>query len=401
MLSRANAWTVAVVATLTMTVSYIDRSTLAALAPSVKDALQISGAELGWLASAFNIAYLVATPLAGLWIDRIGARRGLVHSVFVWTAVAALHALVPGFGVLFALRIALGLAEGPSFPGAAQTIQRVLPEGERSRGFGVLFTGSSIGGMVVPILASALFDVGGWRFAFLGTALAGLVWVPAWLYVTRSPAVRARLDASEQVVRAARPPFRAVLGDRNMIRALCAIGASAPLFGLALNWGALYLADEFAVKQEHVGRYLWLPPLLFDAGALLFGDLASRQQRAPGAPPRGLFVIGVVLALSFGLLPFVRSPWEAVVLIGVALAGGGVIYTLTTADLLSRVPAENVSFAGGTVAGAQSLALIIVNPLIGASFDRTGSFEPAAIAIACWTVPGSLAWLLLRPRATT
>jgi hypothetical protein len=38
----------------------------------------------------------------------------------------------PGFAVLFMLRIALGVAEGPSF-GAAQTVQRVLPPADRPR----------------------------------------------------------------------------------------------------------------------------------------------------------------------------------------------------------------------------------------------------------------------------
>src|SRR5262249_60466970 len=124
---RSTAWAVAICATLTMAVSYFDRSTLAVLAPTVKEQLHISGTAYGWLTSAFSIAYLIAAPLTGWWIDRIGARRGLVTSVLLWTAVAALHAVVPGFWVLFGLRIALGIAEGPSFPGAAQTIQRILP----------------------------------------------------------------------------------------------------------------------------------------------------------------------------------------------------------------------------------------------------------------------------------
>src|SRR5689334_14910251 len=94
-LSRRQAWTVAIVATLTMTVSYIDRATLGVLAPTVTKALDISEAEYGWLAAAFSIAYLVSTPLAGWWIDRIGARRGLLGSVAVWSVVAALHAIAP------------------------------------------------------------------------------------------------------------------------------------------------------------------------------------------------------------------------------------------------------------------------------------------------------------------
>src|SRR5512139_3534781 len=95
MVSRRVAWSVALAATFTMTVSYIDRTTLAVLAPSVTKALGISETAYGWLASAFSIAYLLATPLSGWWIDRIGARRGLVWSVLLWTIVAALHAVVP------------------------------------------------------------------------------------------------------------------------------------------------------------------------------------------------------------------------------------------------------------------------------------------------------------------
>src|SRR5262245_41083234 len=205
MVSRRMAWQVALVATFTMTVSYVDRQTLAVLAPSVTKALGISEQAYGWLGSAFSIAYLIGTPFAGWWIDRAGARRGLFWSVFAWSAVAALHAIVPGFGVLFALRLALGITEGPGFPGAAQTMQRILPPGDRERGFGVLFTGSSFGVMLVPPFAALIFRHWGWRTAFLITALAGLIWIPLWLAATRSPAVRAQFDAAARPAAQPRP----------------------------------------------------------------------------------------------------------------------------------------------------------------------------------------------------
>jgi sugar phosphate permease len=182
-----------------------------------------------------------------------------------------------------------------------------------------------------------------------------------------------------------------------MVRALCAILAVAPIFALAQSWGAKYLAREFGIAQEHVGRYLWMPPLLFDGAALLFGDLASRQTRPEGAPPRMLFAVGIVLALVIGLLPMAASPWNAMTVIGVSMAGGGIVYTLTLADVLSRVPPTSVSFAGGIVASAQSVAQIIANPLIGLSVDRTHSYTIASIVLAAWALPGCLVWMLVRP----
>lgn len=397
MVSRQTAWLVAIVATLTMTVSYIDRATLAVLAPTVTKVLDINETEYGWLTSAFSIAYLVATPLSGWMIDRIGARRGLVASILVWTTVAALHAVVPGFGVLFALRIALGVAEGPSFPGAAQTMQRILPANERERGFGVLFTGSSIGSMIAPPLAAFLFGIAGWRLAFVGTAVVGLVWIPLWMAITSRRDVRTQLDAVPAERTTERVRFAELITNPNMIRALAAIFAVAPVFGFALSWGAKFLAREYGMPQTRVGHFLWLPPLMFDVGTILFGDTASRQKRPRGAPPRLLLAGGMLMAMTLALLPLATTPWQAMSIIGVAMAGGGAVYALTTADLLARMPQHAISFAGGTLAAAQSLALIIANPLIGASVDRWHSYDVAVIVTGLWALPGCLFWLARRP----
>lgn len=392
-LDRRVAWTVTIVATLTMTVSYIDRTTLAVLAPTVTKALDIDETMYGWLSSAFAFAYLVATPLSGWWIDRAGARRGLVASLLVWSMIAALHAIVPGFGFLFALRIALGFAEGPSFPGSAQTVQRILPPDERARGFGVLFTGSSIGGMLVPPLASWLFDQFGWRAAFLGTAAIGLLWIPLWLYATSRPGVPERLDSPPEIAKdSRRPAVSELLANPMMVRGLFGIFAAAGVLGFLQTWGAKFLVREFGVVQANVGHYLWLPPLCLDVGAILFGDLASRQRRAPGAPPRMLHAIAAVMATALALLPFASTPWEAMSIGGVAYAGGGAIYTLVTADLLSRMPPGSVSTAGGILAGSQSLAHIIINPLIGRAVDYTGTYDGVAITLGLLVIPTSLIW---------
>ncbi|MBX3157564.1 MAG: MFS transporter [Deltaproteobacteria bacterium] len=392
-MSRREAWAVVAVATFTMTVSYIDRATLAVLAPAVTKALDIDETAYGWLASAFSVAYLVATPVAGWWIDRVGARRGLVGSVLVWSAVAALHAVVPTFGMLFAFRIALGLAEGPGFPGAAQTVQTVLEPRDRARGFGLLFTGSSIGGMLVPPLATWIWNLYGWRVAFLGTAVVGLLWIPLWIAVTRRPNVRAVLDhRTRDAARAQRPKLLELLRQPAMIRALVGVLAAAPVIGLVHGWGSKYLVREFGLGQGDVGAYLWLPPLVFDVGAIAFGDAAARRLRH-GDVPRGLYAIGAVLAAAMALLPLARTPWEGMAIASVSLAGGGCLYTIGTADLLARVRPEAVSFAGGTLAAAQSIALIVVNPLVGASVDSTQSYDTSAIALGLWVLPGSIAWI--------
>lgn len=383
---------------LTMTVSLSDRMTLAVLAPSVTKAMGISETGYGWLTTAFSVAYLVATPVSGRWIDHVGARRGLVYSVLAWSTVAALHALAPGFAVLFALRLALGMAEGPSFPGAAQTMLRVLPPRERSRGFGVLFTGSSIGAMVAPPLASFLFRLAGWRVAFLGTACVGMLWLPIWILLTRRPEVATQLDAAvPATVAEPRPRFFDLVRSPITVRALIGIAAVAPVNGFLAAWASKFLVQRFALTQGQVGSYLWLPPLGMDVGAILFGDLVTRQSRAPGAPARALFAVAALLAITVGLLPVMPTPWQSMGIAAFALAGGGAMYTIVTADMLARMPTRGVSAAAGILAGAQSLTLIVSGPLIGRAIDHFGDYSVVSTALAVWVVPGAIAWWWWRP----
>ena len=400
-LSRGEAWALTLTATLTMAVSYADRQALAVLAPTVTKELGISEAQYGWLISAFSLAYLVGAPLAGALIDRIGARRGLLGAVLVWSLVAGLHAIVPGFGVLFALRIALGLAEAPSFPGAVQTVHRALPPADRARGFGVLFTGGSIGAMLVPPLAVALEKRWGFRVAFLGTAAIGLLWIPVWLGVAFRPRARRALDRGAEIEGAAQraPSARQLLTHGAVLRAATAVIASAPMMAFVLNWGSKYLVHDHGLAQGQVGAYLIFPPLSMDVGAVLFGHLASvrAKRRKDGSPPRALLAAAGVLCATGAAIPLGGGPAGAIALASACMAGGGGLLALITADMLTRVDPAAVSSAGGIVAAAQSLSYIVASPLIGRALSHGSGYPVVLTALGVWVLPGCAAWLLWKP----
>lgn len=397
------SWALALTATFTMAVSYIDRQTLAVLAPVVTRTLAISDASYGWLLSAFSVAYLIGAPLAGRLIDSIGARRGLLGAVVVWSAVAALHAVVPGFATLFLLRIALGLAEAPSFPGAVQTVHRALPPADRARGMGILFTGSSFGAMLAPPIAVFLEARWGFRVAFLCTAAAGLIWVPVWLAVAWNPAARRVLDAREPRV-TKRVSMRHLALHPAVLRGVAVVFASAPMMSFALNWASKYLVQAYGLTQSDVGRYLWIPPALYDIGAIGFGHFASvraRRRRNDGDPPRVLFAMAAVLTTSLALMPLGGTPLAAILIAGIALAGSGGLFALFTADVLARVPRFAVSTAGGIIASAQSIAYIVASPIIGRTVQTTGSYTWIIIGLGLWVIPGSVLWLLWSPPPLT
>lgn len=392
--SRRRAFAVCVAATLVMTVSYIDRQTLAALAPTVRPALGLTHAEYGWITGAFSITYLACALPAGLLVDRFGARRSAAAAVLAWSLVAAGHALVPGFAALFVARVLLGAAEAPSFPAATQTVRRMLPARDRGTGYGLIFTGSSVGGMVVAPLAIALETRLGWRPAFVLVAAFGLSWIPVWAALTSRRAVREKLDAPPTDA----PPRRLDRRDAGALaRAVVLVLASAPAGLFVFNWYPQVLEGAFQVPQAALGKYLWLPPLFLDVASVVAGVVAGRR---PSGEKRDLVLLGGALTLALALAPRAAGPVTADLAGAVGLAGVGVLYSVLTQEVMSAVPPDRVSAAGGVCAAAQSLAYVVAAPIVGRSIDRAhGSYAPAMVGVALCAVPGVFAWVLWPRRA--
>jgi MFS family permease len=387
------AWLLVLVATATMSVSYLDRQVLAALAPTLTSELGLDETAFGLLGSSFAVAYLLGAVPSGVVLDRFGPRRVLPAAVATWSLVAAAHALAAGPWSLGALRVALGLAESPSFPAAAQTVARALPPGRREAATGILFTGSSVGAAVAAALVPALAAQVGWRGAFAVSALVGLAWVPAWLLVTRG------LPQLGPAPSAAKAPLATLLREPSTWRAVVAVVGSAPINGFVLQWAAKLLVGRHGVDPAAVGRYLWAPPLAFDLGAVGFGVLAAAAARrgGAGALQRPLFAVAGALLLSIGALRWAATPWQTTAVAALAIAGGGGVYTLCNADLLTRVPTDRAAAASSLTAAAQSLALIVTLPLIGRVLDRSHDWGQVGFLLATLAAPTVVGWLLWSP----
>jgi MFS family permease len=401
-------------ATLSMSVSYVDRQTFAVLAPQVTKALGINNTRYGWLVGAFSITYLAFTPLAGTVADRFGARRTMAVALLTWSTVAGAHALASSFAVMLVLRLLLGLTEAPTFPSAAQTVRRALPNASRPLGASLLFTGGSIGTIAAAQLAPRLEGAFGLAGAFVGTALLGLFWLPIWWFATRghgleSGVASARASELRSPARdsAAEVSIVEVLTCPGVVRAVLAIFGIAPIVMFVNSWTAKYLVDIWHVERHHIGHLLVIPPVAFDAASVMFGWAQSRAEakwsQTDGADRpthTWLFVLATVLSTAIALTPLAPSAGLAMLPLAVAAFGMSGIYALVTADMLGRVPVSRASFAAGLIAAAQSIAHAISGPLVGWTVDRTRGYGVALVGLGVFAVPMSVAFLIWPVRAS-
>lgn len=94
---------------------FLARMSVLYLAPFFAPELHLSHEEVGLLASALALAWAGSGLIFGAVSDRIGRRRVLIPTVFLFSVLTWLSGVARSFGELLLIRTMLGAAEGPTF----------------------------------------------------------------------------------------------------------------------------------------------------------------------------------------------------------------------------------------------------------------------------------------------
>jgi ACS family sodium-dependent inorganic phosphate cotransporter len=187
-------------------ICYMDRVNISvAIIPMAKD-MGWDPATRGTVLSAFFVGYFLTQVLGGRLADRYGGKVVLGAGVVLWsvfTMVTPLAALA-GFSALFAARVGMGLGEGVTFPSIYSLFGRWLPQAERSRAVGVVFSAIPLGS-VFALLATPLIVIHyGWHWAFYSFGAIGVIWWVFWqLTVADHPNTHPNIAAHERATVAA------------------------------------------------------------------------------------------------------------------------------------------------------------------------------------------------------
>lgn len=384
-------WAPALVMMLVSLISYIDRNTLALLAPTILRETHLSAEQYGWIISAFSIAYMLGNPLWGRTIDRIGVRRGMFAAVSLWSAASASHAVASGFLGFGAARTALGFGEGATFPGGLRTAMQTLPPEKRSRGIAVAYSGGSLGAVATPLIVTPVAQWFGWRGAFWFTGMIGALWLAVWAVISRRPELRA--VHSEAAPEAAEQGGLSLRDSRAWsFMAIYALGGVPLAFALYVS--ALYLGRVLGKSQVDIGRVLWIPPLGWEIGYFFWGWITDRfaAHGASLAAMRRLFAIlallTVPLAFTHSLLSFPAT--LALLFLTMFASGGFIIGSMAYAT--NVFSARNAGLIAGIGAGSWSALVAVVMPLFGRMFDRQ-RYELSFMLAALCPALGYLIWL--------
>ena len=382
-------WTPAASMLAVSLISYIDRTTLAILAPTILKETGLSGERYGFIISAFSVAYMVANPLWGRILDRAGLRKGMIAAVATWTLASVAHAFAGGFWSFGAARAVLGFGEGATFPGGLRTVVQTLPEKLRGRGLAVSYSGGSLGAMITPLIVTPIFLWRGWRAAFWFTGLIGAIWLAWWLVLSRRPDIR-------MVPRKTTAKGGPGLRDRSLWAFMCVYALGALPLGFVLYNAALYLARSLGASQEFIGKVLWIPAAGWEVGYFVWGWLSDRHPDAR----RKLMTACLALNFAFAAIPLLKSTAAVLALMFLALFVSSGFVVLSVAWATGVYSADHAGLIAGAGAGSWSAMVAVAMPIFGRMFDRHQYAWAFWIATAV-PVIGWAAWMRLSVSSPT
>jgi len=417
--STARYRVVALASALAM-VTYLDRTAIGTLAPAIQRDLSLTTVEMGWVFTAFQLAYGLFEIPTGRWADRVGTRSVLARIVIWWSVMTMATAAAVNYVTMLAIRFLFGAGEAGAWPCVARTFSRWIPQTERGRVQGIFFSGAHLVAGLTPafivgggLMGSwpGLLSIVSWRGVFVTFGLVGVAWVATWLYWFRNdPSEHPAVSPSElALIVASRRPvtehgsgwtyWRTLIRSRNVAALSIMYIPNCMMFYFCITWLPTYLLRRHGFNISGMALFAGLPLLVSMPGDLLGGWLTDRLCGRYGLRVGRCGLGGVayvVVGLSLIAAANATSPVLAAVLI--AVATGLTMFTLGAAwGTVMDIGGHHVGVVGGTMNSIGNLVAML-NPLIVAySVAWFASWDLPLYAMGALFLIGAGCWALVDP----
>ncbi|MEK5754882.1 MFS transporter [Acinetobacter variabilis] len=143
--------------------------------PEIARDLEISIPRAGMLISAYALGVMLGAPLMTLWLSRYSKRKSLILLMAIFTIGNILATLTPNYLGLMGARIITSLNHGAFFGIGSVVAASVVPKDKQASAVAMMFMGLTIANIGGVPLATWIGQHIGWRMAFLGISLFGLL----------------------------------------------------------------------------------------------------------------------------------------------------------------------------------------------------------------------------------
>ncbi|HEY5856796.1 MAG TPA: MFS transporter [Aldersonia sp.] len=404
-------------------INYADRATMSIAGDSIQEHFGISSVTLGYIFSAFGWSYLVGQIPGGWLLDRYGSKRVYCGAILLWSTFTMCQGFVGNFsmgtavGLLFLLRMLVGISEAPSFPGNSRIVAAWFPTKERGTAAAIFNSAQYFATVVFAPLMGWLVVAFGWEHVFIIVGGVGILLGLLWTKVIYSPRQHPRLKQPEfdhiqaggALVDMDQKSDEPKADSSDQLRYVKLLLTSRMMLGVYfgqyfintitwffLTWFPVYLVQERGLSILEAGFIASLPALCGFAGGILGGVLSDALVRRGWSLTRARktpIVFGLLMATVIVGCNYTDASWLVVALMSLSFFGKG-LGALGWAVVADTAPKEIAGLSGGVFNTFGSLAAITSPIVIGYLVNTTGSFElalayvgaSALLAVTCYLV---------------
>jgi len=341
-------------------------------------------AELGVGRGEFSLALTLqssigalACPVFGWMIDRWGVRRCMIPGLVLYALGIAGYALLRAepFAVTYLIFAVGGLFTPVGGPVPYSTVISQWFDRQRGLALGIGMAGVGLGVALMPQLAALLIGEFGWRTAYIGLAVASIVFafVPVALFVREPPGFAARPQRGQSRGAALNLPGAAV-GEALRSSLFWGLGIAFFFDVIAINGTLTHivaLLTDRGIAREVAVTALSGTGIALLAGRILSGWFLDRFW--------GPYVaIGFFLTPMVGLALLMSHATGAAPFLGAICLGIGIGAEI---DLMAFFASRyfglrNYAKIYGTMFGMFGFGVGLGPTLSGFSFDRFHSYTP-------------------------
>ncbi|AFJ45714.1 MFS transporter [Shimwellia blattae] len=381
-------WSVPVALFSCVLLAFFDKISIAALFtdPHFQQAMGIDfdTTRLGLLMSAFLLSYGFSSVFLSSLGDKISPVKLLSAMMVSWCVLMVLMGLSHNYSVMIALRILLGIAEGPLLSLAYTIVRRTFPARLQARATMMWLLGTPIGAAIGFPLSIWLLNSFGWQSTFFVMALLTLpVLILVRIGLRHIPHLATGPGATSQQ---ARRSARHMLMRNPHFWLICLFNIAFLTYLWGINgWLPGYLIKGKGIHLEHAGLLSSLPFIAMLLGEVTGAWLSDKSGRRAVA----CFISMAGAALGLFAVLHLSSPLAVIAAMSFSTfmwgAGAPNIFAL-----LSRAtPPEASATAGGifnglgNFAGALSPAVMGLLIAYSHSMDAGLLFLVMAAALSC------------------
>ena len=364
---------------------------LAPLLPFVRADYGVSYTEIGVAFAAFNIVSAALQTPAGFLADWLGARVLLIGGLLLGACAFLVVGLVESFWVMVAMFALAGVGNTVYHPADYALLSQHVPSDRIGQAFSFHTFAGMLGSAVAPVTLLMMQSVWGWRGAFVGAALLGLL-VAVLLLAVRENAEKKVAPPKRHVGDAAASGWRVLLSAPMLLNLMFFV-LLAMMSGGTYNYSVVALGALYGTPLATANAALSGNLLLSAIGVLIGGLLVGRTSRHGLVATLGLASIALFTTL------IAQIDLGALALVAVMSAGGfcsGVI--MPSRDMIVRAVTPPGSF--GKVFGFVTTGFNIggiISPLVFGAIMDHGSPRLVFLLVAVFSL-AAIATVVTRPR---